>query len=192
MDGTERRLELDATTLKALAHPMRVQILRILRVRDAVSVTSLAAELGETTGATSYHLRQLARNGIVEEAPPPDGGARQRWWRLVVDQIHMRGFDFMADDETREAATFLLREYNAERSRKLANWYATATLWPKAWQDASSDSDGHVELNAKQTRALADELAALVAKYRATKPGRGARKIDVQYAVFPSDTGERP
>jgi DNA-binding transcriptional ArsR family regulator len=195
MAPAPRRFEVDAPALKALAHPLRVQILRILQLRDVVSVTSLADELGETTGATSYHLRQLARHGIVEQAPPPDapasGAHRQRWWRLAVDQIHMRGFEFMAEDDTREAVSFLLREYNADRSRKLANWYTTATSWPKEWQDASSDSDGHVELNPKQARALADELAAVVEKYRGLKPGRGARKVDVQYAVFPSDTGPR-
>ncbi|HJQ41998.1 MAG TPA: helix-turn-helix domain-containing protein [Jatrophihabitantaceae bacterium] len=187
-----RVFEMDAPTLKALAHPMRVQMLRILQLRDQASVTSLAEELGETTGATSYHLRQLARHGLVEQCSSPEGESRQKWWRLAVDQIHMAGFEFMANDETREAVGFLLREYSAERSRKLANWYATATQWPEAWQKASSDADGNLDLNPTQLRALADEMAALLTKYRELKPGRGARKVDVQYAVFPSDTGERP
>jgi DNA-binding transcriptional ArsR family regulator len=187
-----RVFEMDAPTLKALAHPMRVQMLRILQLRDEVSGTSLADELGETTGATSYHLRQLARHGLVEQCPSPEGESRQKWWRLAVDQIHMSGFDFMANDETREAVSFLLREYTADRSRKLTNWYATATQWPEAWQRASSDADGSIDLNPTQTRALADEMAALLTRYREMKPGRGARKVDVQYAVFPSDTGQRP
>lgn len=185
-----RKFEMDAITLKALAHPMRVQILRILQLRDRVSVTSLAAELGETTGATSYHLRQLARRSLVEQCDAPGGASRQRWWRMAIDQIHMTGFEFMANDDTREAAGFLLREYSSDRSRRLANWYATATEWPAAWQRASSDADGRLELNPKQTRALADELAAVVARYHELKPGRGARKVDVQYAVFPTDTGQ--
>lgn len=192
-----RRLEMDATTVKALAHPLRVQILRILHLRAKASVTSLAAELGETTGATSYHLRQLARHGFVEEFDDPDvsvkrSGRKQRWWRMAVDEIHTTGFDFMDNDDTREAFTFLLREEVADRGRRLANWYATARQWPKAWQRASSASDGHLELNATQTRALADDLAALITRYRDLPPGRGARSIDVQYAVFPSDTGTRP
>ena len=193
-----RRLEMDAPALKALAHPMRVRILQILELRKRASVTSLAGDLGETTGATSYHLRQLARHGFVEEfdevdpSPGKRVGRRQRWWRMAVDEIHVTGFEFLANEETREAAGFLLREYQAERGRRLANWFATATQWPEAWQRASSDMDGRLELNPKQTRALADEVAAVIAKYRDVTPGRGARLVEVQYAVFPADTGERP
>src|SRR4051794_39958954 len=95
-----RRKELDAASLKALAHPLRVQILRLLELREQMSVTSLAVELGETTGAISYHLRQLARHGLVEEgqvddgaAEEPDGrpavGRRRRLWRMAVDEIHI-------------------------------------------------------------------------------------------------------
>lgn len=197
-----RILEVDAAALKAMAHPMRVQIMRILQLRKRASVTSLADELGETTGATSYHLRQLAKFGFVEEFEPdepgdddPDArtaGRKQRWWRMSVDQIHMTGFEFMRNEDTREAAGFLLREFQADRSRRMANWFATATQWPDEWQRASTDMDGHLELNAKQMRALGDELAVLIKKYNDLKPGRGARTIDVQYAVFPADTGTRP
>jgi DNA-binding transcriptional ArsR family regulator len=188
-----RRLEMDAQTLKVLAHPMRVEMLRILQLRKKVSVTSLAAELSETTGATSYHLRQLARHGLVEQFEAdeagPGAGRKQQWWRTAVDEIHTTGFDFLANEETREAAGFLLREYQSDRNRRMANWYATATQWSDAWQRASSDLAGQVELNPKQTRALADELAAVVNRYREMKPGRGARPVDVQFAVFPADTG---
>lgn len=187
-----RRLEMGPAAVKALAHPMRVKMLDILQLRGQVSVTSLARELGETTGATSYHLRQLARHGLVEQCEPPDGAGRQRWWRMAVDELHLTGFEMMSNEDTREAVTFLLREYQSERSRRLANWFATAALWPEQWQQASSDMDGRVELSAKQTRELADELKAVLDRYSVMKPGRGARKVEVQYAVFPADTGERP
>jgi DNA-binding transcriptional ArsR family regulator len=197
---TDRVLEVDAAALKAMAHPLRVQIMRILQLRKRASVTSLADELGETTGATSYHLRQLARFGFVEEFERGDedveqahtAGRKQRWWRMSVDQIHMTGFEFMTNEDTREAAGFLLREFQADRSRRLANWFATVTQWPAEWQRASSDMDGTLELSPRQTRALADEMAALLRKYRELKPGKAARTVDVQYAIFPADTGTRP
>jgi DNA-binding transcriptional ArsR family regulator len=194
-----RRKELDAASLKALAHPLRVQILRLLEVREQMSVTGLAAELGETTGAVSYHLRQLARHGLVEEgdadgAGESEGqrpvGRRRRLWRMAVDEIHMSGHAFLADQDTREAAGFLLREFEAGRSRRLAHWFATATTWPEEWQNASSDMDGTLTLDPAQTRALADELKALLDRYRQLPPGAGARRVDVQYAVYPTAEGE--
>lgn len=204
---TARRLELDAAALKAMAHPLRVQILRVLELHDEVSVTGLAQELGETTGAVSYHLRQLARHGFVEERGADDAarddaardgvvdagrrpGRRRQLWRLAVDEIHMTGHAFLADEDTREAAGFLLREFESSRSRRLAHWFATATTWPEEWQKASSDMDGTLTLDPAQTRALADELKAVVDRYRDLAPGAGARRVDVQYAVYPSADGE--
>jgi len=111
---------------------------------------------------------------------------------MAVDELHMSGFELLANEDTREAVTFLLHEYQAERARKLANWFATATLWPKEWQEASSDMDGDLDLNSKQARAFADEIKTVIDRYRALRPGKGARKVDVQFAVFPADTGQRP
>src|SRR3954453_14900412 len=102
---TTRRMELDAAALKALAHPLRVQILRTLELRKQERVTGLAQELGERTGAVSYHLRQLARAGLAgggDAHEPEDGvaeesggrravGGRRRLWRMAVDEIHMTG-----------------------------------------------------------------------------------------------------
>src|SRR3954466_8589751 len=198
-----RRMELDAASLKALAHPLRVQIMRALDLRDQMSVTSLAAELGETTGAVSYHLRQLARHGLVEEGQgddsaeaveEPEGrpavGRRRRLWRMAVDEIHISGNAFLTDPDTKEAAGFLLREFESSRSRRLAHWFATSTTWPEEWQKASSDMDGTLSLDPAQTRALADELKAVIDKYRELPPGAGARHVDVQYAVYPTAEGE--
>src|SRR4051812_12452567 len=194
-----RRKELDAAALKALAHPLRVQILRLLDVRDQMSVTGLAAELGETTGAISYHLRQLARHGLVEEGDadgpeesdgPRAVGRRRRLWRMAVDEIHISGHAFLTDPDTKEAAGFLLREFESSRSRRLAHWFATSTTWPEEWQNASSDMDGTLTLDPAQTRALADELKAVLDRYRELPPGAGARHVDVQYAVYPSAEGE--
>ena len=192
-DMTTRRMELDAAALKAMAHPLRVQILRLLELHERVSVTSLAQELGETTGAVSYHLRQLARHGLVEEGGDDDEaghrtpGRRRRWWRMAVDEIHLDAVALTRTEDTREAFGFLARESGADRSRRLAHWFASATSWPEEWQRAASDMDGTLRLDAAQTRALADEIKAVIARYRELPSGEGARRVDVQYAVFPAD-----
>ena len=52
-----RRVVPDATALKALAHPVRLRMLGMLRVDGPATATQLAARLGLNSGATSYHLR---------------------------------------------------------------------------------------------------------------------------------------
>lgn len=176
------QLHLDATSLKALAHPLRVQILGVLRDDDRATATTLAARLSETTGATSYHLRQLARHGFIEEVA---AAGRERWWRLAMSSIHVTGFEFLADPDTREAAAFLLREIVADRTRLLAHWYATATEWPAEWQAASSDADARLALSPEQARALADDIAELVDRYRLLSDNDASQRVEIQYAVFP-------
>ena len=193
-------MEIDAPRLKAMAHPLRMRILQLLELHRRASVTSLSDELGESTAAISYHLRQLARHGFVEEFEPddlsvegrPTPGRKQRWWRMAVDQIHMTGFDFFQDEDTREAAGFITRELQSDRNRRMSHWLVTATQWPDGLAARLERSRGAARPVPKQTRDLADELAAVVDRYRKLRPGRGARRVEIQYAVFPADTGQIP
>src|SRR5215207_258866 len=59
----------DVGALKALAHTRRQAILQQLYRKGPATSTGLARDLGWNTGATSYHLREIARYGFVEELP---------------------------------------------------------------------------------------------------------------------------
>ncbi|WP_151476540.1 ArsR/SmtB family transcription factor [Streptomyces albicerus] len=80
--GGERRTVSDPAALKALAHPLRLKILRHLGVSGPATSTTLAAALGENTGTLSYHLRRLERGGFIEDVPERPN-SRERWWRAV-------------------------------------------------------------------------------------------------------------
>jgi DNA-binding transcriptional ArsR family regulator len=67
---------------KSLSSPLRRQILDHLRRHREANSTTLARELGESTGTTSYHLRKLAEQHLIEEIPERSAG-RERWWRLL-------------------------------------------------------------------------------------------------------------
>src|SRR3954468_1921188 len=71
----------DPAVLKAMAHPLRRRIMAELRKAPASS-TTLASALDENTGSTSYHLRELAKHGFIEDEPSL-GKGKERWWRLV-------------------------------------------------------------------------------------------------------------
>src|SRR6201991_5338172 len=78
----KKEIELDARTLRGLAHPLRVRILGLLRELGPATATTLAERLGQSTGATSYHLRILAQYGFVEDDPERNVG-RERWWKAA-------------------------------------------------------------------------------------------------------------
>jgi DNA-binding transcriptional ArsR family regulator len=69
----------DVEELRALAHPMRQRILRRLHESGPATSTTLARDLGENSGITSYHLRLLAEHDFVREVPGR-GQGRERWW----------------------------------------------------------------------------------------------------------------
>src|SRR5881275_404805 len=75
---------MDAAHLRALAHPLRLQLLQILGAEGPATASLLARRLGESSGATSYHLRALHRAGMVEEAEQRN--ARERWWQRSPDR----------------------------------------------------------------------------------------------------------
>ena len=67
----------DVRALRALAHPLRNRLLGLLRLEGPSTATLLGARLGESSGSTSHHLRQLAASGFVEEVP--GHGAGRGW-----------------------------------------------------------------------------------------------------------------
>src|SRR5262245_14833912 len=72
----------DPVAMRALAHQTRLSLLDLLAVEGSATATRCAAVLGESAASCSFHLRQLAKYGFVEEAP--GGTGRQRPWRLVA------------------------------------------------------------------------------------------------------------
>ncbi len=91
----------DVTQLRALSHPVRMRILGMLRTLGPATASLIARRLGLNSGATSYHLRQLAEHGFVEEAPGM-GTKRERWWRAVSQVTSVPEPDD-PDDEGRDA-----------------------------------------------------------------------------------------
>lgn len=67
---------------RTLTNPVRRRILEHIGHHGEANSTSVASALGESTGTTSYHLRKLAEQGLIEEIPERSGG-RERWWRLL-------------------------------------------------------------------------------------------------------------
>ena len=182
-----RVLHPDATQLRALAHPLRSRLLGALRYHGPATATALAARLGTNTGATSYHLRQLADVGLVEDDVERSNG-RDRWWRAAHDSTAWRSDEFEDDPDAQAAEDWLLRRQAHVGGAWLDDWLSSRQEWSAEWRAAADQSDYHVTLTADGLRALMDDLhAVLRAHQRDADPARpGAERVTVLLQAFPS------
>lgn len=178
-------LRLDATTLRALAHPLRVRLIGRLRMYGPATATRLAQDLGESSGATSYHLRELAKYGLVVEDQERNRG-KERWWRAAHRSTH---FDLTMDDDTRATGGEYLRSVARVYSERLLhfadNIEYTAETYGTDWANAFTLSDWHLRLTVEQAQALHRELNELLDRYRDLPEQPGARRVVSQLQLFP-------
>ncbi|SDI12643.1 ArsR/SmtB family transcription factor [Nonomuraea jiangxiensis] len=154
---------LDANALKSFAHPLRLRIYELLEEHGPSTATRLAALLGQNTGATSYHLRELSRHGMIEVAAGM-GRGKEKYWRVVQG-----GFAFdepQADAEAASALEFLLDDVVRRRGAELARWREEAAEAPEEWVEVGSLGRRSLRLTPEETAGLRDEVFEVLEKYR--------------------------
>ena len=178
---------LDVNDLKALAHPLRVQLLDALSTYGAATASGLADRLGESSGATSYHLRQLEKHGFVRELKGK-GSARERWWERVPGGIMLDPSRFDRESPERAATDLLLAEWEHNRRRLLSDFLARGDSLGLDWLEASTLTTTNLRMTHAQTADLNDALTAVirdyVARYR-DQDAPGARPVQLQLNLFP-------
>ncbi|WP_129308894.1 helix-turn-helix domain-containing protein [Streptomyces sp. L2] len=183
----QRRL--DARSLRGLAHPLRMRLLDALRHNGPATASQLGDRLGESSGATSYHLRQLAAHGFVEDAPE-HGKGRERWWRavdqgLVFDTAEFEG----AGPEVRGLAEAFLHEVAANHARELSTWLGNRDHWSADWSSATDMSDATLRLDAELAAELIQKMHALIDGYRdRATDAPGAEHVRIHTHLFPIET----
>lgn len=144
--------------MKALSHPVRLRILGLLRAEGPATATTLAARLGLNSGATSYHLRQLAQHGFVVE-DTGRGNARDRWWK-AAHQSTRTAREEHPDPETKDALAAYAQSVVVVMTEQLQRAVEEQTQLPDEWSDASTFSDWGLRLTPARARALVEALAA--------------------------------
>lgn len=166
--------ELDLFT----SHPVRAALLGLLRKRGTVTSTEAARALGGASGLYSFHLRQLARYGLVEEAAAPDNRARP--WRLAAEEPAASDPEDLAD------LGELGRGLEDESYRR---WLAARPDAPVGWQVDEAFSEV-LHLTPAELTALARSIRGLLRRYRPrehrpdTRPA-GAAPVAVVTRLFP-------
>ncbi|KWV32265.1 helix-turn-helix domain-containing protein [Micromonospora rifamycinica] len=184
--GASRAVRIDHRQVRVLAHPLRLRLLGALRVQGPATATTLAGLLATNTGATSYHLRQLADVGLVVE-DPDRGTGRQRWWRAAHEVTDWEPSDFDDDPDARAAIEWIQGDQVRLLAERAARWFAVQQDWSPAWRDAFGMSDAFLTLPADRLQALSDELWQVLERYRAeADPAQpDAERVHVFLAAFP-------
>jgi DNA-binding transcriptional ArsR family regulator len=134
----------------ALGHPLRAALLRLINARGTVTSTEAARELGESSGACSFHLRQLERYGLIEEVPGQHGRARP--WRLVSARPAENADEFGE----------LARELENEGYRR---WLAGRETAPPGWRDEAFSTV--LYLTPEQLAEVATAIRSVIASFDA-------------------------
>ncbi|MFH8384427.1 ArsR/SmtB family transcription factor [Kitasatospora sp. NPDC018058] len=179
-------IAITAKGMRAMAHPVRMQLVGLLRKHGPSTATRLAAQLGLNSGATSYHLRQLAAAGFVEE-DRERGNARERWWRSAHRLTVWTGDD-MADEEP-DTAVGILRSVLAAHTMTGQRTLDAFETMPREWRRVTDFSDRILQLTPAEAEQLAGELSDVIGRYRRIDVGEpvpeGAEQVAVIVHVLP-------
>lgn len=183
---------LDTSALKALAHPLRVEIYDTLSQFGAQTASSLAERLGESSGVTSYHLRALAKHDLIREVPDR-GTGRERWWERPVGGVSFMNPAALSTPAGKAASQVVMSEYFERRHRQLRDFMANALdTETEEWQNATLLSTATTRLTAAQLQELSEKIMELVDQavdtYR-DQQGEGVRPVTIRTDLFPLDEG---
>ncbi|GHF21444.1 MULTISPECIES: winged helix-turn-helix domain-containing protein [Streptomyces] len=181
---------LDAKGLRALAHPLRVQLVSLLRTHGPSTATRLAERLGVGSGVTSYHLRQLGAAGFVEE-DPERGNARERWWKAAHRATWFSDKELM--DQEPEATAAYLGSIATLHALRTQLALSNMPFMPRPWRHTLGLSDHRLFLTPEETERLKAELREVISRYRTEAPEDAEQVLLVTHFLpEPETLGEDP
>jgi DNA-binding transcriptional ArsR family regulator len=176
MTSRDRSLT-DPRELQVLAHPVRLRLLQALYDRGEATATELAESVGESPANCSWHLRQLAKYGFVQEAGA--GTGRQRPWKPVP---RLLSWSAEGSQALAAAGDELDSVFQEEEFAALRAWQAWRRSDPPDWQSAAGIAQGIAWLTVEELAEVNAEFARMMGRYldRAADPSSrpsGARRI---------------
>ena len=176
----------DPLALRALAHPLRLRLLTLVREQSPVTNAELATVTGESTASVSYHMSVLARHGFVEPDPAAGATRRHKPWRTTYDRMRMNSGEpgrTPLESPGGGVLASMLAGARAEQDSYLAG--PTAPEGDVA--DAAVFQLAHLVLTAEQAEELSGEYSALLDRYRSDgAPGPGQARFSVTFVAVPA------
>lgn len=160
----DRRTVTDPRALRALAHPLRLALLDQLMTFGPRTASECAEAVGSTPSNCSYHLRALAKFGLVERVEAEDG--RERPWQSTATGLQLgRTDDPGAQLGVDTVERFFADQQVDEDAARLHRAIAQRDSAPAAWRDASILSGYALRIAPGELRELGEKLDALIRPY---------------------------
>ena len=183
----DRVLEVtDPHRLRALAHPVRLQLLRLIREHQPVTGARLASLTGESTASVSYHLSVLHKHGFIEPDPAPGPTRRHKPWRTTYDSLRIVSENSAGPpSETVEGA--ILGSMLTETRREQDAYFRGTSGLAAGWQDVGTFELTDLVLTEPEFAQLTDEVAAVLTRHRGrAKPAAGQARFSVSFIAIPT------
>jgi|SRR5215472_1652571 len=178
----------DPRALRAYAHPTRMALVALLRRDGPQTATQAAKATGESVASCSFHLRQMAKYGLVERAG--GGRGREKPWRataMFTDWDPAGSQDPVAAAAGRALQLALAGQYY----QLIARWVHAQSGEPAEWREAAQFGDTLLHLTASELRDLGGKVQDLVQPYLerledATKRPEDSRPVMLLHLAFPA------
>jgi predicted ArsR family transcriptional regulator len=151
----------DPRALRAVAHPTRLKLISLLRRLGPLTATQAGDHIGESPAGCSFHLRTLAKWGLVEEAG--GGRGRERPWQATA---HGHSWAVHGpSDEVDEAGDLLTRVVVERWFEDVLTWVDRRQEEPREWSEAASLSDHMISVTPAELEDLERRIGELLAPY---------------------------
>jgi predicted ArsR family transcriptional regulator len=183
----------DPQLLRAIAHPVRNRILAELTAGGSLRAADVAHTLGIPANQASFHLRQLAKYGLVEEDPAAARDRRDRVWRAVEDSgLEITVRDFEDQPGGKAAARVFMRSAAAWSHHVVDQAYGDS----RTGGTRRTTSEQAVRLTQAEAAELSEELTALTQRWVERTRGRDDERltylVHTMLLPYPDVPGERP
>jgi DNA-binding transcriptional ArsR family regulator len=182
----EPRKLTDPRAMRAVAHPIRIALLEVLGTEGPLTATEAGELIGESPTTCSFHLRQLAKYGFIEEVAGVSG--RKRPWRLV--NAGMSYSDVSDDAETRLAANALSRVLHDFYLERLKEGLELRREVSTEWQKTTGASEFLLYITPDELHEIDETLTALTRQYverigNPKKRPKGSIPIELLFFAYP-------
>jgi predicted transcriptional regulator len=176
----------DPRAMRALAHPVRIALIETLGVTGTLTATQASEMLGESPANCAFHLRTLAKYGLVREAG--GGRGRERPWTAAQRSLNISSLG--QKDKQAELAARTLGQVWLDRMLNRIRRMLSRDSWPDGWADTVHAGRNIRFLTPEETKQVTEEVHEILRRYEdrqgdpSLRPA-GALPVEITFFEFP-------